>query len=193
ESAKKDSRAGLTFKEMGREVILSQYGELHDLSRSLFSPFDVEPLHDMRIAAKRLRYSLEHFSPSFGEELRELAKEIAALQSSLGELHDCDVWIDDLGKRLKARERAALSNSATSEQVAEEASDFWLLQHFVKERTEHYDDALARWTEWKATGFYTKLNEYLREAPSEKSEPEADDDESRAVSEQASDKEEINR
>lgn len=191
-SDKEESPAGLTFKEMGREVILSQYGELHDLSRSLFSPFDVEPLHDMRIAAKRLRYSLELFSPCFREELRQLAKEIAELQSSLGELHDCDVWIDDLGKRLKARERAAASGSVSGEQSAEDASDFWLLQHFVIERTKHYDDALTRWAEWKATGFYTKLNEYLHEAASEQSEPEADRDVSRAVSEPASGKEEIN-
>jgi CHAD domain-containing protein len=189
----------LSFKEMGREVIQSQYGELDDLSRSLFNPFDVEPLHEMRIAAKRLRYSLELFCPCFGEELRALAKEIAGLQSSLGELHDCDVWIEELSKRLKARNRAAQSDSSDSargEQMTEEAADLWLLQHFVMERTKHYDDALSRWAEWKATGFYSKLNEHLREASPQQQQAqrqEADFDEPREVSGQAPDKEEINR
>lgn len=199
-SAKEKSPGVLTFKEMGREVIQSQYSELDNLSHSLFNPFDVEPLHEMRIAAKRLRYSLELFYPCFGEELRELAKEIAGLQSSLGELHDCDVWIEDLGKKLRARERAAHSastDSATSgEQLTEEAGDLWLLQHFVRERSRHYEDALSRWAEWKATGFYTKLNEYLQEAPPPQQDAEREEsatDEPQEAPEQASDKEEINR
>jgi CHAD domain-containing protein len=164
---KEDStHTGLTLREMAREVILSQYRELDGLSSSLFSPFDVEPLHSMRIAAKRLRYSLELFSPCFGEGSRALAKEIAELQTSLGELHDCDVWIDDLGVRLGAREDDALSGhagGAQSRQTAEAASDLWLLQHFVKERTKHYTDALSLWFEWKDKGFYSKLNEHLHE------------------------------
>ncbi|HEX8174282.1 MAG TPA: CHAD domain-containing protein [Pyrinomonadaceae bacterium] len=196
-SAKEGSPGLLTFKEMGREVIQSQYAELDNLSRSLFNPFDVEPLHDMRIAAKRLRYSLELFCPCFGDELRAIAKEIAGLQSSLGELHDCDVWIDDLSKRLKARNRAAhsdINDSARGEQLTEEAADLWLLQHFVMERTKHYDDALSRWAEWKATGFYSKLNEHLQEAPEQQADPEeAAPQEPPQVSEPASEEEEINR
>lgn len=152
---------GLTFRGMAREIILSQYGELDALSSSLFNPFDVEPLHRMRIAAKRLRYSLELFSPCFAGELKPLAKEIAELQTSLGELHDCDVWIDELGLRLDAR-----AGDAPEEHTAEEASDLWLLQHFVRERTRHYTDALARWSAWKATGFYSRLKENLEDKPS---------------------------
>ncbi|MBD0370201.1 MAG: CHAD domain-containing protein [Pyrinomonadaceae bacterium] len=163
---KESTDTGLTFREMGREVILSHHRELDDLSSSLFNPFDVEPLHEMRIAAKRLRYSLELFSPCLGEELREFAKEIAELQTSLGELHDCDVWIDDLGARLNAQNESAVAldaGSALSQQVTEHASDLWLLQHFVKERTKHYSNALSRWSDWKATGFYSRLKESIQE------------------------------
>jgi CHAD domain-containing protein len=163
-NTKEDSPAGLTFREMSREVISSQHRELDELSRSLFNPFDVEPLHQMRIAAKRLRYSLELFSPCFGGELKEFAKEIAELQTSLGELHDADVWIEDLGARLSAREDdASDTGSAQGKQLKAEASDLWLLQHFVKERTRHYSDALSRWSEWKAEGFFQKLHEKLQE------------------------------
>ena len=164
-----DSPGSLTFREMGREVISSQHSELDKMSRSLFNPFEVEPLHRMRIAAKRLRYSLELFSPCFGEGLKEFAKEIAEIQSSLGELHDCDVWIDDLGERLRALEgdtSALKTGNAPGRQRKEEASNLWLLQHFVKERTKHYSDALSRWSEWKTKGFFHKLHEKLRETQS---------------------------
>lgn len=159
----------LTFRELGREVILSQHGELDNLSSSLFRPFDVEPLHEMRIAAKRLRYSLELFAPCLGEELREFAKEIAELQTSLGELHDCDVWIEKLGARLNSQaagDEAAGTVNAPGPQTTAHASDLWLLQHFVKERTKHYGDALSRWSGWRATGFYLRLKESIQETRS---------------------------
>lgn len=165
---KDESPSSLTFRAVGREVILSQYGELHDLGASLFCPFDVEPLHQMRIAAKRLRYSIELFSRCFGEGLAEFAKELAELQTSLGELHDCDVWIDDLGLRLTTGEGEAEGqggDSAADRLRAERAAALWLLQHFVKERTRHYADALARWSDWQAAGFSSKLSENLQETP----------------------------
>jgi CHAD domain-containing protein len=168
-NSKENSPASLTFRMMGREVVLSQYKELDKLGASLFNPFDVEPLHEMRIAAKRLRYSLELFLPCFGEGLAGFAKELAELQTSLGDLHDCDVWIDDLGVRLAARDGDVIdheSDKAANQQTTEHAAALWLLQHFVKERTRHYGDALSRWSQWKAEGFYSKLNENLQETSS---------------------------
>ena len=43
-----------TYLKIARYVILERLKELEKLSGSLYRPFDVEPLHDMRIAAKRL-------------------------------------------------------------------------------------------------------------------------------------------
>jgi CHAD domain-containing protein len=80
-----------------------------------FAPFVARPqckaeLHQMRIAAKRLRYTMEVFEPAFG---RCLGPYIAAAQRSqqlLGELHDCDVWLaqlPELPAAWKAPRRAA--------------------------------------------------------------------------------------
>ena len=169
ENTKEKGPAGLTFKAMAREVILSQYNELDRLSHSLFHPFDVEPLHDMRIAAKSLRYSLELFTHCFRDELTEPAKEIAELQSSLGDLHDCDVWIEDLGARLAAPNVATPDDNneaaANNPDPPHHAATTWLLKHFVKERTKHYTNALTRWSEWQATGFHSSLIEKLQEPP----------------------------
>ena len=49
--------------------------------------------HDMRIAAKRLRYVLEIFAPCLGEEAETAHRAAKQLQSVLGDLHDCDLML----------------------------------------------------------------------------------------------------
>ena len=50
-------------------------------------------LHQMRIAAKHLRYTLEVFGPLYDRALRKPIKIVKEIQELLGEVHDCDVWI----------------------------------------------------------------------------------------------------
>jgi CHAD domain-containing protein len=52
--------------------------------------------HAMRIAAKRLRYTLELAKPHRSQELDDIADMIKRLQTLLGEIHDCDVWAEQL-------------------------------------------------------------------------------------------------
>jgi CHAD domain-containing protein len=49
-------------------------------------------LHQMRIAAKHLRYTLEVFEPLYKRALRKPIKVVKEIQDLLGEVHDCDVW-----------------------------------------------------------------------------------------------------
>jgi len=50
--------------------------------------------HAMRIAAKRLRYAMELARPVFSDDLAEIVEAVKNLQTLLGEVHDCDVWVD---------------------------------------------------------------------------------------------------
>ncbi|MGA3056907.1 MAG: CHAD domain-containing protein [Candidatus Limnocylindrales bacterium] len=52
---------------------------------------DVETLHQLRIAAKRLRYALEFFGETLGPDSTRLLERVVALQDHLGCLHDADV------------------------------------------------------------------------------------------------------
>jgi hypothetical protein len=38
----------------------------------------------------------------------------------------------------------------------------WLLDHFVRERTKHYGDALALWHGWESEGFFDHLRAMLK-------------------------------
>lgn len=146
----------VTFRQVGRYCLLVRLQELQDLSASLYRPLKTKPLHKMRLAAKHLRYALELFAPCWTEPLVPFAKEIAKLQTSLGQLHDCDLWIADLGAAL--REGAAQSEAAQSQ---ERSAAVWLLGYFMKERADHFRAALARWHEWETTDFLVSLAETL--------------------------------
>jgi CHAD domain-containing protein len=52
---------------------------------------DVETLHELRIAGKWLRYTLEFVREALGPESANLIARITAMQDHLGELHDADV------------------------------------------------------------------------------------------------------
>ena len=56
-------------------------------------PAEWVALHDMRIAAKRLRYVLEVTGHVFGPYAKTATKHVKDLQDLLGEIHDCDVQI----------------------------------------------------------------------------------------------------
>lgn len=102
--------------EQRLEEFLSWRGALRDES-------DVTGLHDMRIAAKRLRYALEIFEVCF-PEAPALAKEMTQVQEDLGDIHDLDVLTDLLRARLRHYDTAAVDEAmviaATSKSRAEQ-------------------------------------------------------------------------
>jgi CHAD domain-containing protein len=54
---------------------------------------DTETIHQLRIAGKWLRYTLEFFREALGPEVDQLIPRVVALQDHLGLLHDADVTI----------------------------------------------------------------------------------------------------
>lgn len=145
---KKHGNKQTSFKEAGKIVIGESLDEFLALGSSLYNPFETEPLHEMRIAAKRLRYAIELYVSCWGEKIAPFAEETARMQSFLGEVHDADVWIEDLGERL----RKTNGENQNSQKAA-----VWLLSKFVKTRTANYRDALELWSKWKASDFARRM------------------------------------
>lgn len=146
-----------TYLKMARSVILERLRELEKLSDSLYRPFDVDPLHDMRIAAKRLRYAIELFQSCWGRSMKAYAKRVARLQTALGGLHDCDVWVESVGEdMLKAKKLKQMDHSDGLE---------WLLNHFMRQRAKYLRRAFDLWREWEADEVSNKLREDLHAEP----------------------------
>jgi len=150
---------GVTFHSLGSDIINARLKDFVSASSSLYMPYQIKKLHELRILAKRLRYSMELFAICFGKEMEAMAKEVAQMQTSLGELHDCDVWIQDLGGRLKRTARK-VNTELTDAQTRAGAT--WLLKHFAAARTEHYRDAVSRWEQWQADGFLERIAAKVR-------------------------------
>lgn len=148
------AEAQLTFMKMSAAVILDRLKELEKLSDSLYDPFEIESLHDMRIAAKRLRYALELFQQCWGRSLESYAKKAACMQTALGDVHDCDDWLNSLGKQI---------NKARKQKQEEQIAGFiWLLSHFVKVRTKHLRQVFELWREWEANDRGDQLRKSLQ-------------------------------
>ncbi len=85
--------AGTLADNAGR-IVRTRLAEVCDFVPAALDTRAVRELHDMRIAAKRLRYVLEVTAePCFGPYARTAAKRAKELQDLLGEIHDCDVQL----------------------------------------------------------------------------------------------------
>src|SRR4051794_36822004 len=73
------------------KIVAVRLDELCGFMPAAADPQAMHTLHDMRIAAKRLRYVLELFAPAFGPYAAKAAKQAKKLQDVIGEIHDCDV------------------------------------------------------------------------------------------------------
>ena len=81
--------AAVAVETRTREVFAHGSGVLH--------PGEIERVHDMRVATRRLRAVLEVFAPCFPRKRhRELLGEVKRLADALGERRDPDVAIERL-------------------------------------------------------------------------------------------------
>ncbi len=60
----------------------------------IHSQENVEELHAMRIAGKKLRYSIELFAPIYKQTMIPYVQIMKDIQDQLGNIHDDDVWIN---------------------------------------------------------------------------------------------------
>lgn len=82
-----------TTGENARKIIETRLDELYQWEKYVGEAYRSSELHDMRIAAKRLRYTLELFVDVLPPACGLLVKEVEQIQEELGELHDNDVMV----------------------------------------------------------------------------------------------------
>ncbi len=74
-------------------ILRTRLAEMRAIAEHALEAEAAAAQHDMRIAAKRLRYALEIFGPCLGEDADAARRAAKKLQTVLGDLHDCDLTL----------------------------------------------------------------------------------------------------
>lgn len=129
-------------------VIVIRAKEMMGWAEAAHDPARIAELHSMRIAAKRLRYTLEIFAPTLDKEAGRILKTVEDIQERLGAIHDCDVMIplleETLRKEMERERRRARRGDAPPAHAAAEGL-IPLIEKKRAERQKLYGAFLAFW------------------------------------------------
>jgi len=156
-------QSALVFQK-AQERINDRLTELFSFEHSLNNPEDGKGHHQMRIAAKRLRYTLEICNLPFDKKLDDHIRGIKQIQSLLGELHDCDVWLDDI-KQFRVDEKTRMVEYLGSVRAFKRLKRG--IDHFVrqlrKNREKLYEQNVQYWKQLTEQNFWNELDSILKE------------------------------
>jgi CHAD domain-containing protein len=107
------------YRAAGARIVRVRARELFDHAEGVLDTRDIERVHDMRVASRRLRAVLEIFAPCFpASEFKGVLRDVKQLADALGERRDPDVHIDAL--RAFARTLTPANRHGVNALVAEQ-------------------------------------------------------------------------
>ena len=101
------------FRQAAARIVRVRAAELAESSDGVLDVRDIERVHDMRVASRRLRAVLEIFAPCFPQsEFKSVLRDVKGLADALGERRDPDVHIaalEDFSKALLPAARPGIA------------------------------------------------------------------------------------
>jgi CHAD domain len=180
-----------TLADNLQRIVATRLDELCSFVPRALDPARIKALHDMRIAAKRLRYILEAGAePCFGPYAQTAIKRAKDLQDLLGELHDCDVQLprvralqeelraaDALEARARAGDAPDLDPTLAS---GTPHADCWrgletMAIYLEARRGLLFERFLELWQSLERDGFRARLEYAISERPAPVTAPSPDD------------------
>jgi putative phosphoesterase len=153
EGGKNPSIKTLFTYEKAHNHIVTRIDELLKLGRFVHDQSAIAKHHELRIAAKRLRYTMEIFSTIYRNELRGQIALMKQFQDLLGEMHDYYVWSQDL--RANRREIPVNAKYGMNK----------LLAYLGIQRRSRYTNFVSLWDDTVASGFFTKTRQLTETGP----------------------------
>jgi CHAD domain-containing protein len=117
--------ATVSFRDAAARAVEVRTEEVFGHAAGVFDTSDIERVHDMRVATRRLRAAMEIFTPCFPKkEHRQALEHVKALADALGARRDPDVHVAELDRiaaaltRDDARGIRSLASELRGEQEA---------------------------------------------------------------------------
>ncbi len=89
-----------SLEECARRIITTRLHEMMSFKKGAIDGRDIEYVHDMRVASRRLRAAMRNFADCFApkKKFRRHLKRVDRITSTLGGVRDLDVLIDRFQK-----------------------------------------------------------------------------------------------
>ncbi|MCW4017758.1 MAG: YfcE family phosphodiesterase [Candidatus Bathyarchaeota archaeon] len=155
-----DSSSGvLLLKEKAHWYISCRLDDFLAMEDCVYLENELLKHHEMRIRAKKLRYTMESFAPLYEDKLTQEIETMKAFQDSLGEMHDCDVWIayipEFIHDGIKPKSNSRAKKNTDPQEVKQALLKF--LADIKEQRQSHYLQFVRLWEENKQKDFFDKL------------------------------------
>jgi CHAD domain-containing protein len=137
-----------SYRSVAAKTVAVRTDELFARHEEVLEVHDIEALHDMRVATRRLRAALEVFEPCFPRQsFRRALAEIKRLADALGERRDRDVqieWLEDYARERSGEERAAILGFVEELRAEQAAANDVLAELLEDVRQEDLEGRLHR-------------------------------------------------
>ena len=133
----------MPMREAAARIVQTRASEIFGFAAGVLDTGDIERVHDMRVATRRLRAALEVFRPCFpAEPFKDALREVKNLADALGARRDPDVAleaVDEIARSLAADAGPgveAFKDELRAEQDAGNAILERALEHVVEAQLE---------------------------------------------------------
>lgn len=149
-------KADRPLGDTARRILGVRVAEVYSYRPIIHRPEAREETHALRIALKRLRYTLELFTSVFGDAGTTQIERVKAFQETLGDLHDIDVRLDLIQAVADRHERKRTSDRHRDE----DAIGAGLARYAAREQTRRRDlhrHFVQQWTGYQQAGMRRDL------------------------------------
>ncbi|MGD0688154.1 MAG: YfcE family phosphodiesterase [Candidatus Bathyarchaeia archaeon] len=140
--------------EKARDHISSRLDDVLALEQFVHDESAAVKHHELRIATKRLRYTMEIFSPLYKGELKEQISLMKQLQDVLGEIHDYVVWVQEFSVYLQGVPDDARYGVSK------------VLSHAAEMKKSRYKDFVTLWDNAVAKALFDNIRQVTETGPS---------------------------
>jgi CHAD domain-containing protein len=154
-------------REATRVHIRDRKAGLVACEKSFDDPQDILGHHQMRIEAKKLRYTCEISNPVYVGRLTDFIAVFKQVQSLLGDIHDCDVWVQDVDAFMEHERLATITYYGHAQPFNRLKPGLLLVQEDRAENRRRVFEKLVKyWKALDAEQFWDRFEEVLKEEDS---------------------------